>query len=753
MKLNAKFQTIIISLLLTACAISVFMFLCFMQIMRLRDYESTAKDADAVVQKLVSYSDAIFARQFTLDDVSTKWEALRSEADTIFAALDNPEIIAYLDTEISEKLSSVLKTWNYIQPQFEALSTQYHTLAESPDITTEIKLFLKGEGLIKSVDQLKGIRDTAALDNVIYNVSLTQKNIVYINESFDKTLSSFCDGLTEFCWRIYYQFLYLTVGIIVIAAITAFFTTKAATGKITKRIMTLRDASKKLSDKDFRVQLADKMKDEVGDLTRDLKETVETLDTILQEVKHGAETAVQFGKTYEGAATQTAAATHQIRTSIESLNREFELLETAVNSSMEKLMHMSDIALTLVIDNQQQFDSISQNSDDITKMAKLVTGITDTSIEKSQNAERIQQFVTDGDSKISATTDLLNEITGQLDEIADIIEIIDTVAEQTNILSMNAAIESAHAGEAGKGFAVVAEEIRRLAESTTDNSHRIASSINAIVSKVKEADKASSLAAEAFSRVSEQAQDMSNSLHSITGDLRAVDQKINEVEKRTQSVAATASKISGQCDQLNTQQMAVSEAMAQMHGIFSESKTGVNEIRSGASDIVEKMLQVSELSAESNNNMKSLSTKLLAFRTSDVLQDIETDVTEIVAEKDDTAESAEKTESVEEKAADEEPAAGAEMTKANDLPAEFEADPETSTAGGTDTEAPQNESGMDEVNINDLNDISGIHTLNGLNSYIEQNEAFANRAANKENEKTFTDEPDNDDDLLAYFNS
>ena len=205
------------------------------------------------------------------------------------------------------------------------------------------------------------------------------------------------------------------------------------------------------------------------------------------------------------------------------------------------------------------------------------------------------------------------------------------MAEQTNILSMNAAIESAHAGEAGKGFAVVAEEIRRLAESTADNSHRISSSINAIVSKVKEADKASSLAAEAFARVSEQAQDMSNSLHDITGDLREVDQKINEVEKRTQSVAETASKISGQCDQLNSQQMAVSEAMAQMHGIFSESKTGVNEIRSGASDIVEKMLQVSEFSAESNNNMKSLSSKLSAFRTSDALNDIETDVAEISA--------------------------------------------------------------------------------------------------------------------------
>ena len=694
MKLNAKFQTIIISLLIIACSISIFMFMSFMQIMKLRDYESTAKNADTIVHKLVSYSDAIFARQFVYDDVSTNWESLREQANIIFEELNNPIVMERLDEELEEKLSSVIKTWNYIQPSFDDLSKQYNEIITNNNIDPAIKLTVKVNGLLEGVKQLKGMRDTSVLDNAIYNISTTQKNIVYINDTFNKSLTELCEGLSSFCWEKYYQFLVVTLIIIVTSSITAFFLTRAATGKITKRIMTLRDASKKLSDKNFTVKLSDHRKDEVGDLTRDLHETVSTLDSILQDVKHGAAIAVQFGNTYEGAATQTAAATHQIRTSIESLNRQFELLEKAVKSSMEKLMQMSDIALALVVDNQQQFDSISQNSADITKMAKLVTVITDTSIEKSQNAERIQQFVTDGDSKISATTDLLNEITSQLDEIGDIIEIINGVAEQTNILSMNAAIESAHAGEAGKGFAVVAEEIRNLAESTADNSHRIAASINAIVKKVKNADKASSLAADAFARVSEQAQDMSNSLHDITEDLRSVDQKINELDKRTHSVASTASKISGQCDQLNTQQMAVSEAMAQMHGIFSESKTGVNEIRTGANDIVEKMLQVSELSVESSTNMKNLSKELSAFITSD--------------SESDTGEAADSSE-----------------TEINGL------------SNGKDGET------------------SGVVT----GSILEQNVAFANAANFGDNtektepEKTFTTEPDNDDDLLAYFNS
>jgi uncharacterized phage infection (PIP) family protein YhgE len=205
---------------------------------------------------------------------------------------------------------------------------------------------------------------------------------------------------------------------------------------------------------------------------------------------------------------------------------------------------------------------------------------------------------------------------------------------------------------------------------------------------------------------------MSNSLHDITEDLRSVDMKINEVDKRTHSVASTASKISGQCDQLNTQQMAVSEAMAQMHGIFSESKTGVNEIRSGANDIVEKMLQVSELSAESSSNMKNLSNELSAFVTTDA----ELDTKEALA----------------------------------DISSELS---EISSESGAGEIVPSGSA---------VESSSGSSLSESVPIILEQNEVFANidkmtisgdDTEKEEDKKTFTSEPDNDEDLLAYFNS
>jgi methyl-accepting chemotaxis protein len=213
---------------------------------------------------------------------------------------------------------------------------------------------------------------------------------------------------------------------------------------------------------------------------------------------------------------------------------------------------------------------------------------------------------------------VLNEVTSQLDEIGEIVEIINAIAEQTNILSMNAAIESAHAGEAGRGFAVVAEEIRGLAESTGENAKRISASVSGIVEKVNSADKASALAAEAFAQVGQQTQGILGSLKDITNDIKQVEEKISVIDNRTVDISDSAKKISEYCETLTQEQNSVSEAMAQIHNIFSEAKIGVEEISLGVSDIVNRTLEVTDLSSNTCDKMNALSKTMNAFITTDL---------------------------------------------------------------------------------------------------------------------------------------
>ena len=614
MTLNKKLSILILSFLLMTVLFSLFIMREFSRVMDMREYEMTAISASKSLQKLVSYSDSVFSSAFEFDYLSENWEYYRSETESYFDSLRNSSVLKMFDSDTHRLFSEVFTQWNSLQATLYILSDLYELIQEY-EIEEDVKHALEEEGLIIGFYKTK--ESLSFIQEAMNSIRESQKSLVYANELLGLSLATACDELTNQSRDNYSRSVAIIFIVIIVASVVVFIFAKMIVGKVIARVHLVRDASDRLAEGDLCVSLSDNSNDEVGELVRDIQKTAESLKGIIHEVKDSAKAALDFGNEFNTTSVETAEVTNQIRTSIESLNRQFNELEESVDNSMKKLKNMSDIALSLVVDNKLQFTAISENTADITEITHKVASITEMSRKKSENAEIIQQYVADGDEKIGAAKLLLAQVTGQLDEIGDVIEMINAVAEQTNILSMNAAIESAHAGEAGRGFGVVAEEIRNLAESTAENAQKIAASIYGIITKVREADTASFVAAEAFARVEEQSSDLSQALKDISMDIRLVDEKISEIDKRTHAISETASKISGQCEILNDQQILVSESMVQMHGIFSDSKAGVDAIRQGAADIVDRMAKVSELSSDSSTNMKNLSERLEEFKTED----------------------------------------------------------------------------------------------------------------------------------------
>ncbi|MBQ0167219.1 MAG: methyl-accepting chemotaxis protein [Treponema sp.] len=567
MRLRWKFSLLVLGIILVTVTINFWMYMSFTKLMKFKEYQLTVSQAESVTQQLLSYNDTVFDEKFS-SPVSDNWNSLYDQAETLINGLSG---FPYAESEFDKSIT-----------------------ADLSEITSEWAAFKAGS-------------DVSELSRTF--ADLTQR----LTASFD---------------RLYRRFLFYFIATMAVSIVLMFAVTRSVMGNFTKRIKMLRELAARLSEKDLRHQIEDTSKDELGELTRDLSASVGVLDGVFGDVKESAETVSDFGGHVSEMTTVAAAATAQIKASMQSLRKQFATLYDTVDTSMKKLQNMSDVALALVIDNQQQSDSIMSNAESMTAISETIKTIAVTSEKKTRSAEQIQDFVVDGDSKITATTDLLEEVTAKLDEISEIVNIINGIAEQTNILSMNAAIESAHAGEAGRGFAVVAEEIRNLAESTADNARTISESIHSVVQKVKQADEASALAAEAFARVSEQAGDMITSLKDITKDIGEADIGISNVDERTQSIAATARKISGECDTLNTQQMEVSSAMVQMHNVFFQVHDAVDEIQIGTKDIVDRSLEVEELSTENTQEIKKLTESLDQFITTE-REKVEVDVNQI----------------------------------------------------------------------------------------------------------------------------
>lgn len=655
MRLRRKFSFLIIGLILVTVSINIWMFWNFNRLITLKEYQLTVSQTNSVAQQLLSWNDAAFNENSTTL-ISSNWNTLYVQTSDLLLQLSGfPYADSLFDSDINDDLREIYAKWDYFKVGLDSLTT-----------TREYLYSFVSESFSDAFGDLT----------------------FRLNELYARQYTAFITGF----------FVAMSVSVVLVAVILWL-----VTGGITRRIGLLKTLSFKLSQKDLRYQIDDPSKDELGELVRDLSSTVSVLDSVFSNVKKSASTVKTFGGHVSEMTDATAAATTQIKASMESLRKQFATLYQSVDISMKKLENMSDVALSLIVDNQQQSESIQSNAQNMAAISESIRTIASTSVKKTRSAEQIQDYVADGDSKIAATTDILAEVTDKLDEIGEVINIINRIAEQTNILSMNAAIESAHAGDAGRGFSVVAEEIRTLAESTAENASHIAESINAVVRKVKQADDASALAAEAFARVSEQAEDIVASLKEITRDIGEADVGIQNVDQRTQDIAATARKISGECDTLNIQQMDVSEAMAQMHGVFFEVRNGVEEIQHGADDIVDRALEVNELSTENARGIEALSMSLERFMTTD------TDFDDV-------------------------------RTKRN----------EPETAAGEVNAAAEPE--IPETAAVEI-DADGIPALDEVSVAETSEENPFGEVENKEEEKhrTYTSEPENQDELFDYF--
>lgn len=616
MKLNAKFSFLILGLIAVVVFVNVTLIKQFNQFLEVKNYELSTKEAITLVNKLGSYNDAIYSRKFTISTVADEWKTTLANADEIINFLQTAPILKSIPSDITRGLTFGNELWVNNYYVFGNLTQQYERLA-AQQLNFNLKLYIETNGLEEGIYKAKEADlDTTNLEAIKTNISNSQGNIITVIQEYSSFLDGFSNNISEYTQNHYNNLIVTFYITVILSCIFIFLAAMVITRAITRRIKALQKVSKSLLQKDLTVQAKIKGKDEVEDLAKDLNITIQELEAVIQHAKEAAKEASESGDTIRNSATQTAAATHQIKTNIESLRRQFSNLDESVEDSIKKLMKMSDVAVTLVVDNDAQSSSIEDNTKDIRDITTTIQQISVTSSQRAENAKDIQKFVADGDEKINATAEVLGEVTAKLDEIGEIVSIINAIAEQTNILSMNAAIESAHAGDAGRGFAVVAEEIRGLAESTSENAKRIAASVSGIVEKVNSADKASALAAESFTQVGQQTHNIIASLNAITNDIQQVEKKISVIDKRTADISDSAKKISEYCDTFTQEQNAVSEAMAQMHNIFSEAKTGVEEIAAGSTDIVNRTLEVTEFSNITCEKMQTLASTMEEFITS-----------------------------------------------------------------------------------------------------------------------------------------
>ena len=617
MKLNRKFSFIILFTIVQSCVLTVFSIINLRSIQNIKDYQIIETKTEAQLSSIIDYLEKMDYWDFDIEKAYSSFAEKEKEISQSFNYLIEDPVVKKFPEDFTANLKQVKLTWDLLKEGFSPVEEILKTM-EKMQFNAAIQSNIKSYGIRETV---KLYSDNDAAQELLSmteeaHQQLRKIRLLYVQLMTLNTKSSLM--IDQVMNSVESRFLRIEIIFAIITTIVLSFLIIIVTSRIAKRIVKVRNMTTTLAKKDFTVNINPEGSDEMWLLMSNINHMVTQVNDFFSIVKSTAKKALLSEASINESAGRTAEASAMIDSNIDNINQIFSEAVGVINSTIGVIAEMNLHVDTLVKSNSVQTSAIENSNAAVNEVVSTLDYINKMAAERVKNAEDMHTYVEDGDDKITATNEILSRVSQQLDEVYEVVTIINNVAEQTNLLSMNAAIESAHAGEAGKGFGVVAEEIRSLAEETAENADKISKVVNTIVEAVENANESSQSAFEAFEKVSSHADQIVNSLQEITGGIGKIDTQMLQIKQRSEETSSAADEMNRYCGELADKQKQVSSRVDNMNDVFVTAISSLHKIKEETADIVHKMKSVSASSDESYKNLTELENVLDEFKTSEV---------------------------------------------------------------------------------------------------------------------------------------
>ncbi|WP_258049794.1 methyl-accepting chemotaxis protein [Clostridium weizhouense] len=380
--------------------------------------------------------------------------------------------------------------------------------------------------------------------------------------------------------RLMFILLLITIVIVFLIALVIIFVAKQMTLPLTK----LSDFAEEIASGNLTNELEVHGQDEIAKVTKGLNNTVLKLKEMIGDISSSADEVMVVSNSLTSATSESLKGNEEVSRSMQ------EIASGAV-SQAEGASKASIVTEELVQDINEVFKKCNY-------MMNIVEKSSDTSISASQGVKKavdsIKNIAVTNKYNVEETQKLLE----QSREIGQIVDVITEISEQTNLLSLNAAIEAARAGEQGRGFAVVAEEVRNLAEQSSNSSKRIAELINGVQKQIEIiSDKMNSGTDEVMHGV-EMAKLVGNDfkdIEKVFNEVKGIVSEVSEATNRMEKKANVTSEVINNVAAVTEENSAVTEEVtasneeqtAFMHQIVDSTYT-LEELVKKLNNTVEK---------------------------------------------------------------------------------------------------------------------------------------------------------------------
>ena len=408
------------------------------------------------------------------------------------------------------------------------------------------------QGMVAGTVDLSKSRDTisamnAARDKFKDSKAAFQK-MAY--ERFESTINE-AKGASE---QALITGVFIAIAMAVVLGLLGMYLGTSITNNILGVTVSLREMAS--GQGDLRKRLHSNAQDEVGDLVSEFNRFVEKLQGIIREITESVERL-------SSASEQMSAVSAQSRQGVVKQQSDIDQVATAMNE-MSATVH-----------------EVARNAGDAAGAAKAADA------EAGNGKQVVSQAVSTIDklaSDVDEAANVIHQLAADSENIGTVLDVIKSIAEQTNLLALNAAIEAARAGEQGRGFAVVADEVRTLAQRTQQSTQEIQEIIEKLQAGAERAEKVMKASCEQAQVSVDESSRAGTSLVSITEMVASINDMNTQIASAAEQQTAVAEEISRSIVHINDVAVQTSESSdhlmrasedvsamtAQLHGLVSK---------------------------------------------------------------------------------------------------------------------------------------------------------------------------------------
>ena len=482
---------------------------------------------------------------------------------------------------------------------------------------------------------LKGLSDLESLLTICDGTLSTAYNVI---QQQDELIQN------EISKKVRRLIIIVSAIFIIVVLIVIIVSTRIAS-LLAGSVVSLEEGVNGLRDGDLTVEFSAVTKDEIGRFGANLNYFTRELSDSIKRIKESSANTLKMKDELSSAAGDSKTSSEAINSAVGGIRDGMIDLDSKVAGSGEavEIVRSRTDELKGMLDEQMAM--IEESTSSVTEMIASINNVSDITGRKKAATDQLVKSAAAGGEKLDETINVIQKITGSIDEIRGTASIIQAVAAQTSLLAMNAAIEAAHAGEYGAGFAVVAEEIRKLADASSVSSKRIGGVLKDVIASIELAASYGDDTRRSFVEIDSEVCGVASALDEITSSMNELSAGGKQILDAMTSLQGYAVDVKDSGNAMGDASTSLSDAFTLVERVTSRVLENIGGITSSIDEIRGAVGLVADISSRLSQESERLDAEVASYCIEDEEWCADTgeaaDAGEAAAEESDAAEETE----------------------------------------------------------------------------------------------------------------